>query len=145
MERLRPGFASRRKEPRYPSALVCVARWPGGDGRGTVVDLATEGASISIDRVPPEGTDRFDITVFPEDDHPLVLSAQALSIERDPLGGWLVRVRFTDIPAESGNDLAALLADMRREFNLRQARIAMDRLAPARHNWKSRPPSSLMR
>lgn len=139
MERLRPGFASRRKEPRYPGTLACVGRWPGGDGRGGVVDLAAEGASISIDRVPPEGTDRFDITVFPEDDHPLVLAAQALSIERDPLGGWLVRVRFVDLPAETASVLAALLEGLRGEFNLRQARIAMDRLAPSRRNWKPRP------
>jgi len=72
MEILRPGFASRRKAPRYPAALACVATWPGGKVEGALLDLSAEGASITLPSVPAGGQDTFDMTLFPDDERPLV-------------------------------------------------------------------------
>lgn len=129
---LRPGFASRRKEPRYPAALACVATWPGGEVEGALLDLSVDGASITLPRVPAGGQAPFDLTLFPDDERPLVLSCSPVSLGPDPLGGWLIRLRFVDVQQREADDLAGVLQALRAEFMAGQAGIALDRLGPMR-------------
>lgn len=132
MEMLRPGFASRRKEPRYPAALACIATWPGGEVEGALLDLSSAGASITLPRVPGDGQSPFDMTLFPDDERPLVLSCAPVSLGPDPLGGWLIHLRFVNVPKHAAEDLAGVLRALRAEFLTGQASIALDRLGPAR-------------
>ncbi len=132
MEMLRPGFASRRKEPRYPAALACVATWPGGKAEGALLDLSAQGASITLPSVPAGGQAPFEMTLFPDDEQPLVLQCAPVSLGPDPLGGWLIHLRFVNLQKPEAEDLAGLLRALRAEFITGQASIALDRLGPVR-------------
>lgn len=145
MDTLRPGFASRRKQPRYPAALACNARWPGDQVEGAVLDLSAEGASITLSRVPPEGPVGFELVLFPDDEHPLVLPVELVAAEPDPLGGWLIRLHFVNVPESAAQDLAGVLDALRAEFQDSQASIALDRLGPVRRARFPHYPPLLLR
>lgn len=145
MDMLRPGFASRRKEPRYPAALACIARWPGGEVEGAVLDLSAEGASITAPRLPDDANTRFELTLFPDDEVPLVLVCDPVAFEPDPLGGWLMHLRFVDMTAAAAEDLAGALSELRAEFIAGQASIALDRLGPVRRARFAHYPPLLLR
>ncbi len=132
MESLRPGFASRRKKPRYPAALACLIRWPGFETEGAVIDLSQEGASLTMPATPPDASAPFSIAIFPDDPHPLVLRCQPVASAPDPMGGWLIHLRFVDTPAGATEDLEGVLRALRAEFIAGQASIALDRLGPVR-------------
>jgi hypothetical protein len=145
MDMLRPGFASRRKEPRYPAALACIARWPGCESEGAVLDLSADGASITLPAVPPGARSPFTLSLFPDDANPLVLPCEPVAVEPDPLGGWLIRLHFGDLAVEPAADLAGVLRALRAEFIAGQTSIALDRLGPVRRARFPHYPPLLLR
>ncbi len=145
MESLRPGFASRRKKPRYPAALACLVRWPGFEAEGAIVDLSQDGASLTMPVTPPDATAPFSIAIFPDDEHPLVLQCEPVASAPDPMGGWLIHLRFVDTPAAEAEDLAGVLRGLRAEFIAGQASIALDRLGPVRRARVPHYPPLLLR
>lgn len=145
MEQLRPGFASRRKHPRFPAALACSVRWPGGKAEGSVIDLAARGAAITLPHLPEGGRGHFELVVFPDDENPLMIGAETVSAGRDPFGGWVVRMRFVGLSPEAEADLNGVIENLRREFADSQAKIALDRLGPARRARYAQYPPFLLR
>lgn len=87
---------------------------------------------MTLPNVPAGGQDPFDLTVFPDDERPLVLSCAPVSLAPDPLGGWLIHLRFVNLQKSAAEDLAGLLQALRAEFMTGQASIALDRLGPVR-------------
>lgn len=132
MGQLRPGFASRRKHPRFPAALACIARWPGGEIEGAMIDLAARGAAINLPRLPDGGRGHFDLVIFPDDESPLVIATETVSAGRDPFGGWIIRMRFAGMSPAVEQDLAGVLDTLHAEFANNQAEIAFDRMGPIR-------------
>jgi hypothetical protein len=84
------------------------------------------------------------MTLFPDDERPLVLSCAPVSVGPDPLGGWLIRLRFVDLQEPEAEDLADVLRALRAEFTTGQANIALDRLGPVhRARFSHYPPLRL--
>ncbi|GMV86929.1 MAG: hypothetical protein AMXMBFR80_27820 [Dehalococcoidia bacterium] len=81
---------------------------------------------------PPDASAPFSIAIFPDDPHPLVLRCQPVASAPDPMGGWLIHLRFVDTPAGATEDLEGVLRALRAEFIAGQASIALDRLGPVR-------------
>jgi hypothetical protein len=145
MEPLRPGFASRRKQPRYPAALACAVRGPALEAEGAIVDISSQGASLTLPVRPPDPGVRFTIAIFPDDEHPLVLHCEPVASSPDPMGGWLVHLRFVDTPPEAASDLENVLRALHAEFVAGQASIALDRLGPVRRARFPHYPPLLLR
>ena len=145
METLRPGFASRRKEPRYPAALACIARWPGGETEGAVLDLSADGASITVPDIPTAGESSLALPRVPDAAQPRVLRAAPGTGGPAPRGGWLMHLRFVDVQQPQADDLANVLRALRAEFIAGQTSIALDRLGPVRRARFPHYPPLLLR
>ena len=100
---------------------------------------------MTLPRVPAGGQAPFDLTLFPDDERPLVLSCAPVSLGPDPLGGWLIHLRFVNVQKPAAEDLAGVLRALRAEFMAGQAGIALDRLGPVRRARFPHYPPLLLR
>jgi hypothetical protein len=124
------GVAARRIAPRYPADFP--ARLTDAAGTyivGRLIDLSMQGAAFRAARAW-QGEPAFRLEVAnPEEGWRLSIPGRIVTVEPDPLGGFIHRMRFR-LDHETAKALARVVTDLRRRFNARQAAIATERLGP---------------
>ncbi len=132
---------SRRVAPRYPASVPCVISWEDGDIDAMLLDLSLSGAAVVVPVVPDE-MKKSALTLTVEDgDADLDLLVKVVRVEKEPFGGWLLRLKFDQLAFDQAKALTRLVTELRMEFNQRQVELATDRLGrPFPSHYPQYPP-----
>lgn len=124
------GVASRRRAPRVPADLPCRLLAGGSPvAEGALIDISMAGAAVTV-RQPVPAADHFVLRLeTPGGDWHADIPARLVTVDPDPFGGLIVRLRFERDP-EAARALAPLVSALRRRFTARQADLAGERLGP---------------
>ncbi|QFG02711.1 PilZ domain-containing protein [Tepidiforma bonchosmolovskayae] len=124
------GVASRRRAPRVPADLPCRLLAGGSViADGALIDISIAGAAVTV-RQPVPATETVVLRLeTPGGEWHAEIPARLVTVDPDPFGGLIVRLRFERDP-EAARALAPLVSALRRRFTARQADLAGERLGP---------------
>lgn len=143
MERL--DGAARRAVARIPASLPYRLLAAGRPvAAGTLLDISVRGAALLADRRPAAAHDLVLELRGPDGSAALAVPAELVTVDSDPFGGWVIRLRFCASPESAAcRELARVVAVLRRRFHARQSALARERLGlhPGEAYGRSTPPA----
>lgn len=143
MERL--DGAARRAVARIPASLPYRLLAAGRPvAAGTLLDISVRGAALLADRRPAAAHDLVLELRGPDGSAALAVPAELVTVDPDPFGGWVIRLRFCAGPESAAcRELARVVAVLRRRFHARQSALARERLGlhPGEAYGRSTPPA----
>ncbi|WBL34720.1 PilZ domain-containing protein [Tepidiforma flava] len=128
MERL--DGAARRAVARIPASLPYRLLAAGRPvAAGTLLDISVRGAALLADRRPAAAHDLVLELRGPDGSAALAVPAELVTVDPDPFGGWVIRLRFCASPESAAcRELARVVAVLRSRFHARQSALARERL-----------------
>jgi hypothetical protein len=111
--------AGRRAAPRIPVAIDCTLRWHSGEVEGSLLDLSTGGAAVSLNLGTPLPPDVPVVLDIETEDEVLSIDASVVSEDQDSFASVVVRLKFTKVDDE----LRALIEVCAATFRARQVSI----------------------
>ncbi len=141
----RPDGAARRAVARVPASLPYRLLAAGRPvAAGSLLDISVRGAALLADRRPAAADDLVLELHDPAGSAGLAIPADLVTVDPDPFGGWVIRLRFCADPGDPAcRALARAVAHLRRRFNTRQSALARERLGlfPGAAYAARRPPA----
>jgi hypothetical protein len=122
------GTAARRLAPRFPAdlpyRLFCGTTVV---AEGTLLDISMSGAAVVAPQPVPAAEGYHLRLEDPGGAWVLDVPARLVTVDPDPFGGYVVRLRF-ELEFEVARSLAYVVTALRSHFNLWQATIAGERI-----------------